>query len=52
MLFEKEQGLQINAMQIDDEEFEILNIGMMDMESLLPSSKESIIETNKIGQQL
>lgn len=42
MLLRKEQWLEVGAVSIDDEEFETIDIGAMEMELLLPQAKERI----------
>jgi hypothetical protein len=38
-----EQWLEIGAMEIEDDEFQEINIGAMEVESLLPEQKQRII---------
>ena len=44
LLLRKEQWLEIGAMQLDDNNYETMNIGAIDVEQLLPEAKERIKE--------
>jgi len=42
MLLRKEQRLEIGAMQLDDNSHQVINIGALDIDQLLPEAKERI----------
>jgi len=44
MLLRKEQWLEVGAMQIDDEGYELISIGALDINQLLPEGKKRIKE--------
>jgi len=43
-MLRKEQWLEVGAMQIEDNDIECINISVLDIEALLPESKERIKE--------
>ena len=52
MLLRKEQWLEIEAMQLDDNDYEVITIGVLDVDQLLPEAQERIKEKTIAGQRL
>jgi len=51
MLLRKEQWLEVGAMQIDDEGYELISIGALDINQLLPEAKKRIEENGLLDDE-